>query len=159
MMNHQRFQGSQRGFTLIELMIVVAIIGILAAIAIPAYQDYTVRARVTEGVNLAAAARTAVAETRISTNSYPSTNDAAGIDNDITSQFVSGVTVTGDGIITVTYRNIDQVAGDTIVFTPAMVDGSVRWRCDQGSTVEAKYRPANCRSEPDNWEDEPDPTP
>ena len=153
MMNHQRFQGSQQGFTLIELMIVVAIIGILAAIAIPAYQDYTVRARVTEGVNLAAAARTAVSETRISTNAYPVDNDAAGIDDTITSQYVDSVEVE-DGTITVTYRNIAQLDGaNTIEFQPAFVQGSVRWRCD-GGTMENKYRPANCRSEPDDWVDE-----
>lgn len=151
MMNHQRFQGSQQGFTLIELMIVVAIIGILAAIAIPAYQDYTVRARVTEGVNLAAAARTAVSETRISTNSYPTSNEEAGIDDTISSQYVDSVEVGADGVITVTFRNISQLGSEgTIEFEPAFIQGSVRWRCD-GGDMENKYRPANCRSEPDDW--------
>ena len=69
----------QKGFTLIELMIVVAIIGILAAIAMPAYQDYTVRAKVTEGLNLAAAAKLAVAETFASNGKFPTSNPEAGL--------------------------------------------------------------------------------
>jgi type IV pilus assembly protein PilA len=78
----------QRGFTLIELMIVVAIIGILAAIAIPAYQDYTIRAKVSEGVVLASAARTSMAEFRISNNRWPSDNATAGLASTIISKYV-----------------------------------------------------------------------
>ena len=85
----------QKGFTLIELMIVVAIIGILAAIAIPAYQDYTIRAQVTEGLNLAGAAKSAVAETYANNGAWPANNAAAGLGNstDIQGKYVSAVTV------------------------------------------------------------------
>lgn len=143
---------TQQGFTLIELMIVVAIIGILAALAIPAYQDYTIRARVSEGVNLAAAARTAVAEYRISQNGWPKDNSAAGLDANIESQYVESVDV-ADGVITILYRNLGNkdADGGTIVFTPAFANGSVVWRCDDGSTLEPKWRPANCREAPEAW--------
>jgi len=139
-------RNAQKGFTLIELMIVVAIIGILAAIAIPAYQDYTIRAKVSEGVNMAAAAKTAVSEYRISLGTFPGSNTLAGIDGTIDSNYVTGVVVSGSGLITVTMASAaaDEVAGDTIVFTPSFGNGSVDWTCT-GGDVEDKYRPANCR--------------
>src|ERR1700741_5149931 len=95
----------QKGFTLIELMIVVAIIGILAAIAIPAYQDYTVRAQVSEGMNLAAAAKAAVAETFLNRGVAPNNRTQAGMsinDTDTTGKYVTGVQVAA-GVITITY--------------------------------------------------------
>ena len=82
----------QQGFTLIELMIVVAIIGILAAIAIPAYQDYTVRAKVSEAVVAASAAKAAVSEFAVSQNALPTTAAAAGFSTDIDSKYVNSVT-------------------------------------------------------------------
>ena len=133
----------QQGFTLIELMIVVAIIGILAAVAIPAYQDYTIRAKVTEGVGLAAAAKTSVSEFRLSQSAYPTNNANAGIATVITSKYVTGVTVT-NGTISVAMNNATVGTAGNIVFTPTFSNGTVDWSCT-ASTVLDKFLPANCR--------------
>src|SRR5687768_6495847 len=113
----------QRGFTLIELMIVVAIIGILAAIAIPQYQDYTIRARVTEGMNLASAGKTAVAEYRNSNSGWPTNNASAGLSDTIQSKYVASVVV-GTGIITVTFLDAVGVTGSpTVTLSPTVTTG------------------------------------
>jgi len=96
----------QKGFTLIELMIVVAIIGILAAIAIPAYQDYTVRSQVTEGLNLAGAVKAAVAETYAQTGTWPVLSANAGITQNIEGKYVSQVQI-ATGTINITYSNLN----------------------------------------------------
>ncbi|MAM89327.1 MAG: pilus assembly protein [unclassified Hahellaceae] len=139
----------QQGFTLIELMIVVAIIGILAAVAIPAYQDYTTRAKVTEGVGIAAASKTAVSEHFQSLNSYPTGNISAGLPGTITSKYVQSLGLSSGGtnaIITITYRAAAGVgAGSTIQFRSIAKSGVIDWDC-KGGTVSLKYRPANCRN-------------
>jgi type IV pilus assembly protein PilA len=141
----------QKGFTLIELMIVIAIIGILAAIAIPAYQDYTVRAKVSEGLMLAGAAKLAVAETYDATGSMPTTNLLAGLPAalSITGSNVVSVTVGAAGVITILYGTglggSPTANSTSMLLTPTASAGSMSWDCFTGSTTAPKYRPANCR--------------
>ncbi len=138
----------QQGFTLIELMIVVAIIGILAAIAIPAYQDYTIRAQVSEGLSLSAGAKAAVAEFYQDQGAWPTDNGEAGLEasGNITGKYVTQVAVAGN-VITVTYGNDANanIATDTLTMTAADNAGSVSWTCANGAGLENKWLPAACR--------------
>ena len=141
----------QQGFTLIELMIVVAIIGILAAIAIPAYQDYTIRAQVSEGLNLAGGAKAAVSEFTMDRGTFPTGNLQAGIAAaaDIDGNYVTSVTVgNGDGVITVLYGGSapahTTLAGNSLTLTAATSAGSVEWDC-AGVGILDKHLPAACR--------------
>ena len=145
----------QKGFTLIELMIVIAIIGILAAIAIPAYQDYTIRSKVSEGLNLAGAAKLAVAETYDSKGGMPSQGNisyglpqAASIAGNYVAQVSAAATT---GIITITYNT--DVGGNpsansrVIELSPDTSSiGAMGWTCGGGATnMPNKYLPATCR--------------
>lgn len=135
-----------QGFTLIELMIVVAIIGILAAVAIPAYQDYTIRAKISEGLNLAGGVKSRVEETRIGLGQFPAFHASYGLAAapSITGNNVGEVEVTAGGVITVTFANDPAITTKTITLTPTIQSGSIRWSCTGGS-VDSKYRPASCR--------------
>jgi len=141
----------QKGFTLIELMIVVAIIAILAAIALPAYQDFTARSKVTEAVTAAGACKTSVSEFAASQNALPASLDEAGCSN-IATQYVSSVGVGAGGVITVTMTGIRATDpdGKVLTFTPqsgtaaaAAGDNITGWKCTTDASK--KYVPASCR--------------
>ena len=137
----------QKGFTLIELMIVVAIIGILAAIALPAYQDYTARAQMSEAMVLADGQKGAVTEFFADRGVMPANNASAGISDasDISGKYVASVNI-ASGVITSTIRadNVAAgIAGTNLVLTPRATSGSMHWTCT--SSASAKYIPAACR--------------
>ncbi|HET6632002.1 MAG TPA: pilin [Rhodanobacteraceae bacterium] len=138
----------QHGFTLIELMIVVAIIAILAAIAIPAYQDYVIRAQVTEGMSLANGAKAAVWDYVSNTGNMPTNNKVAGLvtNTSISGKYVSAVDVTG-GAITVSFDTANTntaIRSSTLVLSPITFAGSISWTCT-ASTLDRKYLPSVCR--------------
>lgn len=142
---------AQQGFTLIELMIVVAIIGILAAFATAAYQDYTIRTRISEGLQMAAPVKTAVAEYRMSQNAWPTTNTMAGVNAaaSLTSSNVTSIEVGANGVITITYSAASGVSGGTLTLTPGQTNSGdpVTWACaSPSSSIDNRYLPANCRS-------------
>ena len=141
----------QQGFTLIELMIVVAIIGILAAIAIPAYSDYTIRAQVSEGLTLAGGAKAAVSEYSMDRGRFPTNNLTAGLSvaASINGKYTSSVS-TALGIITITYGGLSghpNILNNTLTLSAVQNAGSVVWACPPlpAGTLVAKYRPATCR--------------
>lgn len=138
----------QKGFTLIELMIVVAIIGILAAIALPAYQDYTARAQMSEALILADGQKGAVTEYYADKGVFPDSNDSAGIaaPGDISGKYVAQVAVRTSGVITASMKASQVAAGitsTTLSLRPTPSSGAVKWACT--SSAQNKYVPAACR--------------
>ena len=139
----------QKGFTLIELMIVVAIIAILAAIAIPAYQNYLIRSQVSEGSVLADGAKTPLSEFYSNKGYFPTSNQSAGLasSSSITGKYVNDVnvaTTTGQIIATFGLQSNKAISGENFTLSAITSAGSIAWTCTK-STVDPKYLPASCR--------------
>ena len=156
--HEKNMKSIQRGFTLIELMIVIAIVGILAAVALPAYQDYTIRAKMSEVLLAASACRTTITEVWQSATTAPAPN-TWGCEG-ANSKYVQGVTTSQDGKVTVTVRNFNNVTGDVtmvpldsslnVLTATDMMNhvGIYTWRCGasaDGTTISRRFLPASCR--------------
>lgn len=138
-----------KGFTLIELMIVVAIISILAALAVPAYQDYVARAQISEGLSLAGGAKTGVSTHYMTRSSFPTGNHDAGLASpgSISSEHVKSVTIgNADGVIEVLYGNTasSKIRNLHLLLEPVAQDGSMLWRCSSPDMA-SKHLPSSCR--------------
>ncbi|HGI8256965.1 TPA: pilin [Neisseria meningitidis] len=155
----------QKGFTLIELMIVIAIVGILAAVALPAYQDYTARAQVSEAILLAEGQKSAVTEYYLNHGEWPGNNSSAGVasSSTIKGKYVKEVTV-ANGVITATMLSSGvnkEIQGKKLSLWAKRQDGSVKWFCgqpvtrdaakadtvaaDSGNEIDTKHLPSTCR--------------
>ncbi|EMT7352882.1 pilin [Neisseria gonorrhoeae] len=157
----------QKGFTLIELMIVIAIVGILAAVALPAYQDYTARAQVSEAILLAEGQKSAVTEYYLNNGEWPENNDKAGVASasDIKGKYVKSVTV-ANGVVTATMLSSgvnNEIKGKRLSLWGRREAGSVKWFCgqpvqradagaandavkdDAADKIETKHLPSTCR--------------
>lgn len=143
-----------KGFTLIELMIAIAIVGILLSLAIPTYQDYTVRAKISEAMNIASALKVMVSEYYITMAELPADADSAGIDTTFSSEYISAVDYLKDEDgdramikLTLSESVSQEVAGKALLLTAIPKVGSLQWVCNSDETqpIEPKYLPSNCR--------------
>ena len=139
---------AQRGLTLIELMVVVAIIGILALLAIPAYQSYTIRAQIVEGLNLAGPLKTAIVAFHGDNGTFPSDNAEAALHaaGNYSGKYVDSISVNG-AVISIQYGNDAnvQISGQTVTLTATSNEGSMSWTCASGGFISDVYLPTACR--------------
>jgi len=138
----------QQGFTLIELMIVVAIIGILASIAIPSYQDYTIRAQISEGLVLSAGAKVASIEYYVENGDWPNNNVKAGLanHNDIRGKYVKSVRVSKEVIVIMFGNDANKIISNKkLTLTGVYSLGIFRWNCASAGVIEDRYLPSACR--------------
>ena len=136
------------GFTLIEVLIVVAIIGVLAAIAIPAYQAYVVRAQIAEGLNLTGVFKQAIAEYHNDTGGYPADNAEAGLRDPATyvGNYVASISIDGAQVAILFGNDAHAVLhGEAVLLVARAENGSVRWRCSGGGRISEKFLPQACR--------------
>jgi type IV pilus assembly protein PilA len=139
---------NQDGFTLIELMIVVTIIGILVSLAIPAFQAYTIRAQVSEGLNLAGPVQSAVAEYNYDNGTFPANNAAASLQaaTNYTGSYVQSVSVSG-AVISIQFGNSAsaKISGEILTLTATRDTGSLKWTCASAGVISTTFLPSVCR--------------
>jgi type IV pilus assembly protein PilA len=147
-MRHSVSVNLQRGFTLIELMIVVAIIGILAAIAIPAYQTYVIRAQVAEGLTLTTGTKLAMWDFYAQHGYLPANNTSLNLPGTIQGNYVSNVTMSSPGVIQVVYglKANSDIQGSTLLLSARTGGGAIGWTCESGGAkpIAPQYLPTSC---------------